>query len=311
MPICHEPGDHPLWQESMAFLFHDERTDVGGTMAFGTFVPAARSLTWAGASAPRWTFQRSLVDLPLVDADRTEAVLGAGGNAGVHYTRTGHGTGRVVVEDPELSVDLALTDLYEPQSWHRGGSPDPLANLGAGHVETSCLATGVVQIAGVTHEIDGVAHRDHSWGPRTLDIVRNHRWVAGTCGPALPFSLEVLHLAAGSISTFGYVMRDGARVEVETVETLVTVDHDGLTPRHFESRVGLEGGDELLVTSERIHAVLYNHRVSLTAIDAPAVITAGGLTGHADLNLIANPLNGSDAPTVLVGGTLVDGLRAS
>jgi hypothetical protein len=308
--LCHLPGDHPLWQESMAMLFRDDDAGVGGTLAFGTFVNQGHGINWVGLYGDRpkpFRYQRSRIELPLVDGDRTDTVLGVGG---VHWIQLAEGRGRLVGDsggDGEVGVDLELTDLYPPASWHEGDG-GPLADLGAGHVETSCRVTGAVRVQGEEVAVDGLGHRDQSWGPRTLDIVRNHRWVAGTCGPALSFSLEVLHVAGAPVQTFGFVVRDGERSSVADVEILVTLDHDGLTPRRYESNVTLASGEELTVVTDTIHAVLYNHRGPLTAIDALATVTAGGLTGTADLNIITNPLNGADRPTVLLGGSVDDGL---
>jgi hypothetical protein len=307
--LCHSPGEHPLWQESMAVLFHDDDAGVGGTLAFGTFVNRGNGINWVGLYGERprpFRFQRSRVDLPLIDGDRDDNALGVGD---VHWTQLAPGRGRLTGSGgtDEVAVDLELTDLYPLMSWH-DGDVGALADLGAGHVETSCTVEGIVTVDGTEIAVRGLGHRDQSWGPRTLDVVRNHRWVAGTCGPALSFSLEVLHLADGSINTFGFVVRDGERSSVADLEILVTLDHDGLSPRGYEANVTLASGEELTVASERIHTVLYNHRGTLTAIDAPATVRAGGLTGTADLNLIANPLNGADPPTALLGGSVDDGL---
>jgi hypothetical protein len=140
--------------------------------------------------------------------------------------------------------------------------------------------------------------------------VRNHRWVAGSCGPRLGFSTEALHLADGTVVTMGFVARDGVVVRSTEVSTLVTLDHDGLTPRRFESRVRLETGEELTITSEEILVCLFNHRDPLVAIDAVARVRCGDLVGFADLNMIANPQAGTSLPSRLLGGSLEDGVRA-
>lgn len=291
----------------MALLFRDDDAGVGGTLAFGAFVNQGNGINWVGLYGEDFRFQRSRVDLPLVDGDRSDADLGVGD---VHWHQLERGRGQLTGSDgtETVAVDLEFTDLYPAMSWHEdaGGA---LADLGAGHVETSCTVMGVVTVEGTEMQVRGLGHRDQSWGPRTLDIVRNHRWVAGTCGPALSFSLEVLHLADGSINTFGFVVRDGERARVRDLEVLVTLDHDGLSPRRYQADVTLASGEQLTLVSETIHAVLYNHRGPLTAIDALATIRVGGLTGTGDLNLIANPLNGTDRPSALVAGSVDDGLR--
>lgn len=291
----------------MALLFRDDLARVGGTLAFGTFVNQGNGINWVGMYGEHFTFQRSRIELPLVDGDRSDTTLGVGD---VHWQQLEPGRGRLTGTDgtETVAVDLEFTDLYEPLSWHEGDG-GALADLGAGHVETSCTVSGVVTVEGKEIAIAGLGHRDQSWGPRTLDILRNHRWVAGTCGPALSFSLEVLHVAGAPVQTFGFIVRDGERASIADLEILVTVDHDGLTPRGYTANVTLTSGEQLSLVSETIHAVLYNHRGPLTAIDALATVRCNGLSGMGDLNIITNPLAGEARPTVLLGGSVDDGLR--
>ena len=56
--------------------------------------------------------------------------------------------------------------------------------------EASGRINGTVQIGGRHHEIDGLYHRDHSWGLRRWDTLRSHRWVAGAFGPDLAFGTD-------------------------------------------------------------------------------------------------------------------------
>lgn len=305
-PLGHRPGDDPRWQESMAFVFGDERAGVGGTAAFGTFTGTGTGLTWLGlwaGSGPVTILQRSRGDLPLQPDDRGDDRLGAGT---VHYERLGPGRGRLDAVDPDAEAHLEFRDFYPPAAW--GHDAGPLDRLAAGHVECSAAVTGEIVVGGRRLEVDGLGHRDHSWGPRATEIVRNHRWVAGTCGPELGFSLEALHLADGTVVTMGFVAREGDVTQAGSVENLVTLDHDGLTPRRYESRVVLVTGEELTIVSEHIHACLYNRRGALVAVDALARVRAGSHTGIADLNLIANPHAGTAPPSRLLGGTLDDGL---
>ncbi len=215
----------------------------------------------------------------------------------------------LVGADDGLELRLELTDLHDPTSWHdvADGALDTLA---AGHVECATRVVGEVVLHGRRVGVDGWGYRDHSWGPRDTTIVRNHRWVAGSCGPELSFSAEALHLVDGTIVTMGFVARRGEITRAREVENLVTFDHDGLTPRHFESRMSLETGEVITIASDELLACLYNHRDGLVAIDALATVRCGHLEGFADLNLIANPLGGAERPSLLLGGTLDDGFSS-
>ncbi len=108
----------------------------------------------------------------------------------------------------------------------------------------------------------------------------------------------------------GFVARRGEITRALEVENLVTFDHDGLTPRRFASRMSLDTGEVITIASDELLACLYNHREGLVAIDALATVRCGDREGFADLNVIANPLGGTDRPSVLLGGTLEDGLSS-
>ena len=45
--------------------------------------------------------------------------------------------------------------------------------------------------------VDGLYHRDHSSGPRDWSQIVAHRWVAGTFGPDLSFSVAVIEGPGG------------------------------------------------------------------------------------------------------------------
>lgn len=56
---------------------------------------------------------------------------------------------------------------------------------------------------------------------------------------------------------------------------------------------------------------LYNRRKGLVVIDALATARCGAYRGFADLNLIANPLDGTDRLSRLLEGTLEGGLSVA
>ena len=138
--VCHVPGEHPMWQESMAFVFCDEHEARCGTAAFGTFVNRGAGLSWLGLARGEpgaAVFQRSRNDVPLTGDDRRADRLGV---AGVHWEPSGPGRGVLTAVDDDARVELEFTDWYPPASWHAvDGSLDTLA---AGHVECSGRVDG-------------------------------------------------------------------------------------------------------------------------------------------------------------------------
>jgi hypothetical protein len=267
--------DDPRYQESFEVHALDPATGAGFVCATGRY--RDRLVTWAAVTT--------------------------GGGAYVEHSRDGADEGRVTFADGRLRVDEAgasvevqVEDLHPETPWR--GSIDDLAH---GHVETSCRVQGIVRVGDQEVRLDGaLGHRDRSWGPRDLEVALNHRWLAGTCGPALCFSLDNLVLADGTALELGYVVRDGEADPVRTVEVVVGTASDCLTPRTVEARAVGESGRELVVRTTRAHQTFLDVRQGwFTATDTLFEVEADGLVGIADLNLTVNPQGGRRPPVLL------------
>ena len=312
--VVHEPGEDPAWQESMALHVLDPETQAGAVVAFGTFPgwASGEGLTWAAAVVPdAGTFQRSTNAIPLQDGDRRGPRLGVGS---VHWTQLAEGRGRLEVVDAPVVIDLEFTDLHPQVSWFPADAPSAaLAALAHGHVEASCLVSGTITVEGASVMLDGVyGHRDQSWGPRRLELARNHRWLAGTCGPGLSFSLDNLVTADGRVSTFGYIVRDGLVERLVDAEIVVGLAPDCITPRSCAVEVATEAGTHLVIeTTEALTSFLNQRRYldrdgTFTATDTLFRVRCGELEGIADLNLTVNPLAGFAPPVAFMGGALTN-----
>lgn len=310
--VIHVPGDDPAWQESMALHVLDSGIAAGAVVAIGTFPnwTAGHGLSWVAATMPSGVrFQRSTNDVPLKDDDRRGPRLGA---AGVHWTQLTEGRGRLEVVDSPVVIDLEFTDLHPQASWFPAdGSSGALAGLAHGHVEASCVVSGTITVAGESVVLDrALGHRDQSWGPRRLESARNHRWLAGTCGPGLSFSLDNLVTADGRVSTFGYVVRDGLVERLVDAEIVVGLAPDCITPRTCVVEVLTDARSQLVIESSEAVASFLNLRTYLdtdgtfTATDTLFRVRCGDLTGIADLNLTVNPSAGVSPPVAFVGGAL-------
>src|SRR5581483_4619801 len=236
------------------------------------------------------------------------------GAAGVHWTQLTEGRGRLEVVDAPAVIDLEFTDLHPQTSWFPAdGSPGALAGLAHGHVEASCVVSGTITVGNESVMLDqALGHRDQSWGPRRLESARNHRWLAGTCGPGLSFSLDNLITADGRVSTFGYVARDGLVERLVDAEIVVGLAPDCITPRGCAVEVLTDAGSQLVIESTEAVASFVNRRMFLesdgtfTATDTLFRVRSGDLEGIADLNLTVNPSAGVSPPVAFTGGTLVD-----
>jgi hypothetical protein len=205
--------------------------------------------------------------------------------------------GLLRVDEESASVEVEVTDLHPETPWGK-----PVDGLAHGHVETSCRMTGVVRVGGREVRLDGaLGHRDRSWGPRDLEMCVNHRWLAGTCGPELCFSLDNLVVSNGSALELGYVVRDGEADPVRSCEIVVGLATDCLTPRFVEAVATCESGAELTVRTTSAHRTFLDVRQGwFTATDTLFEVEAEGRTGIADLNLTVNPQQGRHVPLLVV-----------
>jgi hypothetical protein len=267
-------NDDPSYQESFEVHALDPATGAGFVCATGRF--RDHLVTWAAVTT--------------------------GGGAFVEQSRDGADEGRVTFADGVLridedggSVEVTVEDLHPEASWGT-----PIDDLAHGHVETSCRVTGVVRVG--EHEVrldQALGHRDRSWGPRDLTTCVNHRWLAGSCGPQLCFSLDNLVLANGMALSLGYVVRDGEVDLIRDLEVVVGVASDCLTPRFVEATASCESGRELVVRTTRKHQTFVDHRGWFVATDTLFEVEAEGHPGVADLNLTVNPQQGRQAPVVV------------
>ncbi|MBA2281969.1 MAG: hypothetical protein H0W25_12170 [Acidimicrobiia bacterium] len=267
--------DDPRHQESFEVHALDPATGAGFVCATGRF--ADRMVTWAAVTT--------------------------GGGDYVEHSGDGPDEGRVTFADGVLRItahgamaEVTVADLHPETPWRV--AVDDLAH---GHVETSCLVSGVVQVGERQVLLDGaLGHRDRSWGPRDLARCANHRWLAGTCGPALCFSLDNLVLADGEALALGYVVRHGEVDPVRDVEIVVALAPDCLTPRSVVATAVCDSGADLTVSTTCVHQTFLDVRQGwFTATDTLFEVTADGMAGIADLNLTVNPQQGRTPPVLV------------
>ena len=286
----------------MALHWLDPVSAAGAVVAFGTFPNREVGLTWVAGNVGGTDVARSMNDLQLVSDDRRTARLGAGG---VHFSRLGEGRGSLTIEAGPVSASVEFLDLYPESSWLAGSSAE-LDQLAHGHIEASSLVTGSLTVDGRRVEFESaLGHRDHSWGPRRLEVCRNHRWLAGTCGASLSFSLDNLVTIDGRLSTFGFVVMDGSVQRLAGAEIVVGLAPDCLTPRNVSASVLTDAGVSLDFEALPALPTFYNERLFLdrpgvfVATDTLMQVRVGDLHGIANLNLTVNPLGGIEPPVVL------------
>ena len=86
------------------------------------------------------------------------------------------------VQDDDLFLDLTVDDFYPRTDFFPSDAGTVSQDFASAHYECSGSITGEVRLAGRNYEIDGLCHRDHSWGTRRWDTLLNHRWMPGRSG---------------------------------------------------------------------------------------------------------------------------------
>jgi len=114
-----------------------------------------------------------------------------------------------------------------------------------------------MSVSGKRYNIEGIGHRDHSWGVRHWEGFRS--WVAfmGHVGPDYFFHLEQFHEESTGLSWHGFVCRDGDNIPVKHVRMEPAYSGDLQFPGQFNVRLeDVKGGTADINGKFRIGAPL-------------------------------------------------------
>ncbi|MGH9042013.1 MAG: DUF7064 domain-containing protein [Acidimicrobiia bacterium] len=309
--LCHEapsPADDPWWQESVVLTYWDEAAGLGGLFRLGHEVGQGTATAWVGVvtdAGERYRWYRGA--LPMSDADRTSDGVGLAA-AGVTSVLE-DGQLRWRADRPEFSCDLAVTDFYPMTNlWQLGDSSSLAREFAPEHWEASGRVTGTVRLGDRSYAIDGLHHRDHSWGTRKWNTIRTHRWIAGTVGPDLSFMGLSWLVNDGTLVTEGYVNRSGETLTASEIDIVAYVEVDGLSCRGGRVRMALPDGTEVAFEADRVDGLLTLHRDVACVDSISRIRTADGRTGFCDFETTHNSRGGVEPVIVTVGAAMDDGL---
>jgi hypothetical protein len=150
-------------------------------------------------------------------------------------------------------------------------------------------------------------HRDHSWGDRTWSAVLAHRWLAGSFGADLSFSLVTTLLPGGKVVRMGFVARDGEILTVRDSDVAVVLEPDGTSHRGGYGTGLLPGGEVLRIDVEVIDGILITIR-NLAVVEGIGRVTSGDRVGFCDLESSNNPRQGTDPPPPCLRAVSLDGV---
>ncbi len=301
------PADtDPWWQDSAFLVWNDSERGIGGVFRIGhePHFKGGISALWFGLVTRDGRRYRRNVSAPLSDVDRGDN--GFGSLAG-RYRMIYDGAPRYLVDDDDVHLDLRVQDFYPRTDFFPAGAGSVSEDFASSHFEVSGRIFGHIRLGDADYQVDGLCHRDRSWGVRRWDTLLNHRWIPGTFGPELSFGSLAWHAVDGSTRQFGYVVRDGVVTYADSVDILVEFEIDGMTYRSGTAVWTLPDGDEFKVNMRPYDQILFEHH-NVADVDGICELEHDGRRGFCDLEVSTNPRAGSGPVTAALRAVSVDGL---
>ena len=297
----------PWWQDSVFVAWHSPDPGIGGLFRIGhepTGEAGPKTALWFGVVTAEGTRYRRNGSFDLTDADRLENGFGA---LEGRYRQVHDGKMRYLVDDDDLHVELEVEDFYPRTDFFPPDAGTVSEDFASAHYECSGAISGSVRLGGTDYEVDGLCHRDHSWGARRWDTLLNHRWMPGTFGPELSFGAIAWHGVDGTARQFGYIVRDGEVTIADEVDIAVTMELDGVTYRGGSSRWTLPGGEIVEIDAAPYDGIVSEHH-GVGLVDAICELERDGKTGFCDLEVSTNPRAGTQPIATALRANNTDGL---
>ena len=306
------PDDVHDWQENIFFSWFDVDQGIGGVHRIGQWPNQAIGNYWSGIVTDAGKrFRRFDLAVPLTDADRDKGI-----SVGPYRNRY-DGDIHLSISEPEASGELRFTDYHDPvRYWGAHEDLSLSREFAADHYEASGRVRGTVTLDGDTYEVDGFGHRDHSWGPRKVDTLICHRWLAGSVGPQLSWSVIAWLSKDGELLTRGYVVRDGVQTMADSVDLIPFCEPDGITHRGGWGQLHLPGEQPLTIRADYVDGLMFGLGPE-EPDNAPAYYGLNGLcraniagqpVGFTNFEMSNNARQGRAIPPVALRATQQDGL---
>lgn len=117
-------------------------------------------------------------------------------------------TAELEYADDECELSLRFDGLHPPFTWHDNEDGCP-AWLAVDRYEQSGRTSGRLVLRGREITIDGIGHRDHSWGTRDWNYLQHWKWINASAHDRSVSLHCGLMNAQGDVLINGYVSRGG------------------------------------------------------------------------------------------------------
>src|SRR3954470_8154546 len=250
----HEPGADEHWQESYYFNWADREGRSFGLARWG-INPASRKidgvLLTMRDGQPEFIYPAGGLDMG--DHEHPPAEFGLRAK-GLSFTMREPLARWHIGLAGRDTIDLTWTAFHDAHDYHDGlralGAADEDLALAPAHFEQCGEVRGEVRLAGKAYEIEGLGHRDKSWGARDWNAITGWEWLSAQFGEDLAFNATVWY-PPDSEETIpgGFVTRDGENRALVATK----VDYEWTRLRHVPQRATITfsdyQGDAYVVTA--------------------------------------------------------------
>lgn len=304
----HTPGDGELWQESFALCWFDRERGIGGVNRLGhePNFAGGRSVIWNTLFTLDGQYYRVMKTVPLRDSDRRDNGIRTGDIAEYYFDgKQGHWK----IQDVDAELDVVLEGFHEPVAnipLKQGDDNVFYSGSTTGHFECNGRVRGTARVGKRRYAINGLGHRNHSWGVRNWHDLRSHRWVAGIIDENFSFAVFSWHTATGHFAAHGHLIRDGKMIFAAKTDIVVITDIDSISHRGCVVHMTLPDGEVLRFDVKPIcKGTMGQFHGTLVPLTGPALVTVGGRTGVCTFETSTNLLGGQTFPKSVING--IDG----
>jgi len=243
--LRHQPTSEENYSESKWFSFYDDAHDFWVSSRIGLEPNRNRANRWLVIALEGRIIYHDLArDLDLPPEDWNSMTVGRlqfrtlepMANYGIQFNTD------------DLLLDIAWRSITPVFDYKDCFAPLP-PSLAAMHYEQSGKVSGTVSAAGKNYNIDGIGHRDHSWGLR--DWEGFHSWTA-LMGhfERFYFHVEQFHEDTSGMSRHGFVFVDGENVPVKNARINPAFSGEEAFPRQFNLEIEDAAGNTYRIDGE-------------------------------------------------------------
>lgn len=301
---CNHPiTDDPSFQESNLFVWHDLETGLGGFWRIGQEAVVGRVNSCFGVFTHDGLRFRSNIDGAEMSAsDRSDTHMSCGNELRVDLDQL-----HMQANFSDCEARLTFEDFHPRYDYFSiTNRPGRKGGLGH-HFEVGGRMIGQIRLGDRELEINALAYRDRSWGPRPWGIMRGTRWWPAVFGPDLIAHVSASVLEGYPHGCYGYVIRDGVPYSMSESDLAVTLDYDAIGPRSGSAPFVLDNGERGELLHQRTDAIVM-HVHGYTAVESIGTAHWGERVGMSLLEVSTNPAGGSKPPTLALAANMTDGL---